>query len=70
VESRTKFGSFGRAEVVDGQMDSKERRKIGGNKRRQSRSCGKPAYPQDFVKRLFTKPIILKKNRKNALGLT
>jgi len=55
--------------VVDGQMDSKERRKIGGNKRRQSRSCGKPAYPQDFVKRLFTKPIILKKNRKNALGL-
>jgi len=50
-------------------MDSKERRKIGGNKRRQSRSCGKPAYPQDFVKRLFTEPIILKKNRKNALGL-
>jgi len=68
VESRTKFGSLGRAEVVRGWEKARDRRRKRENRRKRRRELGEEEDPKLLVKSPLMELFTIQANRKKSIG--
>jgi hypothetical protein len=68
VESRIRFGSLGRAEVVGGWEKTRNKRTKAGRSRKRIRDFGRGTGAKDLVKRPLIKLFTIQANRQKSTG--